>query len=315
MYIRSPIKTLMRQTDYKTGSELFMNAIAQRTETEMFSLILDIAKKDDRIRAVYMNGSRANPNINKDMLQDYDIVYVVNETASFINDKAFIKQFGETAIVQEPDSNNMAWGENADTARSYTWLMLFKDKNRIDLHIEIPEVTKLEYGTDSLTVPLLDKEGILKEIPPPTDRDYYIKKPAKEQFAGCCNEFWWCLNNVAKGIKRDQLPYALRMYVGIVHIELEKMVEWDIAIRHDFAITTGMWGKYFKEYLSSEAYSRYMKTYPNGGELKEAIQEACALFSELAKTVSNELGYPYNTKDEEGMLNYLEKMLDISVLR
>jgi len=33
-----------------------------RTEQEMFNLILNIAKNDERIRAVYMNGSRTNPN-------------------------------------------------------------------------------------------------------------------------------------------------------------------------------------------------------------------------------------------------------------
>ncbi|WP_431602538.1 aminoglycoside 6-adenylyltransferase [Ruminiclostridium papyrosolvens] len=36
-----------------------------RTEQEMFDLILDVAKADERIRAVYMNGSRANPNNKK----------------------------------------------------------------------------------------------------------------------------------------------------------------------------------------------------------------------------------------------------------
>ena len=52
-----------------------------RTEKEMFELILGVAKRDERVRAVYMNGSRANPNVKKDLFQDYDIVYAVMETA------------------------------------------------------------------------------------------------------------------------------------------------------------------------------------------------------------------------------------------
>lgn len=55
-----------------------------RTEKEMYDLILEIAQKDDRIRAVYMKGSRTNENAPKDIFQDFDIVYVVTETASFI---------------------------------------------------------------------------------------------------------------------------------------------------------------------------------------------------------------------------------------
>ncbi len=33
-----------------------------RSEQEMFELIINTARNDDRIRAVIMNGSRANPN-------------------------------------------------------------------------------------------------------------------------------------------------------------------------------------------------------------------------------------------------------------
>jgi aminoglycoside 6-adenylyltransferase len=66
-----------------------------RTEQEMFDLILNIAKKDERIRAVFMNGSRTNPNAVKDIFQDYDIEYVVKETKSFREDKSWIDKFGE----------------------------------------------------------------------------------------------------------------------------------------------------------------------------------------------------------------------------
>lgn len=58
-----------------------------RTEQEMFNLILNIAKNDKRIPAVYMNGSRTNPNAIKDIFQGYDIVYVDEETKSFREQK------------------------------------------------------------------------------------------------------------------------------------------------------------------------------------------------------------------------------------
>lgn len=48
-----------------------------RTENEMYDLILEVANNDARIKAVYMNGSRTNENVPKDIFQDYDIVYVV----------------------------------------------------------------------------------------------------------------------------------------------------------------------------------------------------------------------------------------------
>ena len=62
-----------------------------RSEQEMFDIILNTAKENDHIRAVYMNGSRANPNITKDKYQDFDIVYVVDDSAPPFNDKQWIK--------------------------------------------------------------------------------------------------------------------------------------------------------------------------------------------------------------------------------
>jgi len=48
-----------------------------RSEEEMYKLFMDIAKADNSILAVYMNGSRTNKNVPKDIFQDYDIVFVV----------------------------------------------------------------------------------------------------------------------------------------------------------------------------------------------------------------------------------------------
>ena len=64
-----------------------------RTEQEMYDLIIRTAKEDERICAVYMNGSRTNPNAPRDIFMDYDIVYVVHETESFIEDKKWIDRF------------------------------------------------------------------------------------------------------------------------------------------------------------------------------------------------------------------------------
>ena len=52
-----------------------------------------------------MNGSRTNENVPKDIFQDYDIVYVVEDTESFIENKDWIKIFGEILYMQYPDEN------------------------------------------------------------------------------------------------------------------------------------------------------------------------------------------------------------------
>ncbi len=286
-----------------------------RSEQEMFDLIIGAAQADQRVRAVYMNGSRTNPNIEKDIYQDYDIVYVVTETKSFLDNKDWISVFGDIAIVQEPDSNDLGWGINADFNRSYTWLILFKDGNRIDLNIQIKEVMFEKYVRDSLTIPLLDKDHCLPQIPASNDSDYHIKKPTQQQYKGCCNEFWWCLNNVAKGIARDQLPYAMWMYNVVVRDMLVRMIDWYIGITVGFSVSVGMSGKYYKKYLKKEIYEMYSKTYSNSdyNNFWASIFIACELFRTIAQPVASHFGYTYNVTEDANMIEYLYKVKNNSL--
>ena len=64
-----------------------------RSEQEMLELIVDTARNDERIRAVILNGSRANPNAPRDIFQDFDVVYIVTDVVSFSYDYEWIKIF------------------------------------------------------------------------------------------------------------------------------------------------------------------------------------------------------------------------------
>lgn len=288
-----------------------------RNEQEILSLILNVARGDERIRAVFMNGSRTNPNVKKDIYQDYDIVFVVTETESFINDKDWILVFGEPAIVQEPDLVDIGFDIKHDFGLSYAWLMLFKDGNRIDLSIKVLDKVLEEYGQDKLTVLLLDKDNCLPPILPPTDEDYRVKKPGQLQFSSCCNEFWWCLNNVAKGIARDELPYAMWMYNVVVRNMLVKMLEWYIGINTDFTVSAGKLGKYFKKYLPEELYEMYAKTYSDSDYMHfwTAVFLSCDLFRITARAVAKQLELTYNQSEDTNMIEYMEKVKDNYFIR
>lgn len=273
-----------------------------RTEKEMFDLIFSVANKDDRIRAVYMNGSRANPKVAKDLYQDYDIVFVVTETQSFLEDKNWITVFGEPLIIQEPNRE--------DPETYYTWLMLFKDGNRIDLTIRTKEHALKEYIEDSLTVPLLDKDHCLPEIPPANDSNYHVKRPEESQYKSICNDFWWCLQNVAKGIVRDQLSYAMWMYHAVVRENMTKVIDWYIGIHTDFSVSVGMSGKYYKKYLPENLYSLFAKTYSGSDyhDLWSAMFSACELFRSIAPPVGEYFGFAYNQEEDANMMAYLRRV-------
>jgi len=278
-----------------------------RNEREMLKIILEFAKSDERVRAVYMNGSRTNPNVPKDIFQDYDIVYVVTDTESFINDKTWINHFGELIMMQEPDKSTFGNETDVDFKQSYGFLMLFTDGNRIDLRLQIIEVMCEEYGKDKLTRPLMDKDQILPNIPLPSDIDYHVKKPSNEEFNSYTNEFWSCLQNVAKGIWRDELPYAKQMFEYTIRKPLDKMVSWWIGIQHDFQVSTGKLGNYFKKYLPEPYWSMYEKTYSNADyeNFWDSIFITCDLFRILAQDVAQHFNFTYPIQDDHNMMKYL----------
>lgn len=279
-----------------------------RTEQEMYDLIIGTAERDERIRAVYMNGSRTNPNVPKDLFQDYDIVYIVTETKPFYADRHWIDRFGERLYMQLPDELDRSLGKEADFDKCYGWLIQFADGNRLDLHVE--PVWNANVEEDKLCRVLLDKDGILPEMPCPTDVAYCVKKPTEAEYYAVCNEFWWCLNNVAKGLWREELPYVHDMMSAVVRPQLIRILSWKIGFETDFEVSVGKSAKYMYRWLKPEIWQRFLHTY--GGVTAEEIWEAvfimCDLFDETAPEVGKRLGCGYREEEAVNSRLWLERV-------
>ncbi len=281
-----------------------------RREEIMYNLFLDIANEDDRILAVYMNGSRTNANAPKDIFQDYDIVFVVRETGSFIEDKEWIHRFGNILYMQYPDEHPDFPG---DKENFYGWLMQFEDGVRVDLHVESVTHAKAHICDDRLCRILLDKVDVLPEIPEPSDADYYVKKPTEAQFRASVNEFWWCSNNLAKGLWREEIPYVQDMANFVVRKELERMLSWKAGIKTNFTISVGKSAKYLYRWLSREEYQDYLNTY-FGGTIEDAWSAVfcmCDLFDSTAQYVARELGYHYDREEGQAAAAFLRHVKEL----
>lgn len=273
-----------------------------RDEHEMLNLILTFASEDERIRAVIMNGSRANPHVHRDMFQDYDIVYIVSTLDDFVRDRNWIRNFGELIIMQTPDESALV----PSTRDCFAFLMLFQDGNRIDLTLHPLE--KLEaYTPEGLSVLLMDKDGIMGKLPPANDSQYLVKPPTEGEFSSCCNEFWWVSTYVAKGLWRRQLPYANFMLEHPVRDMLTLMLKWYVGTQMDFSVNVGACGKYFEKYLPPSLWETYLETFSEGEykSIWEALFAMGDLFRETAMSVANSLGYAYPLHDDQRVTEYL----------
>ena len=281
-----------------------------RTEKEMFDLIISTAQSDDRIRAVYLNGSRTNPNVPKDIFQDYDVVYVVTETTPFIADKDWIDRFGEILFMQFPDEHP---DYPSDKENFYGWLMQFTDGNRIDLHVESIDHARANIITDSLCQVLLDKDNCLPDIPESSDKNYWVSKPSEAQFVCTCNEFWWCLNNVAKGLWREEIPYVQDMINYVVRKQLEKMLSWKVGIITDYSVSVGKSAKYMYKWLSEQEWKIYLKTYCGAdvNDIWQSVEIMCSLFKETAAWVAKEFHYTFDDKETENCMKFLNAVKNL----
>lgn len=280
-----------------------------RSEKEMLDLILTTARSDERIRAVIMNGSRVNPNTPRDILQDFDIIYVVTEVASFRKDEDWIKHFGDLMILQMPeDMRDPPPGEG----EAYSYLMQFMDGNRIDLWI-VPLTNVNELEADSLSLLLLDKDGIIKPFPPPSEASYLPQPPTARAYFYCCNEFWWVCPYVAKGLWRREIIYAKSMLDQFVREELIKMLTWHIGVQTGFSHNPGKFGKYFQQYLAPNLWDMLLNTYADASFERtwEALFVMGELFRLAAVGVGEHFGFSYPHGDDQRVSAYLRYLREL----
>jgi len=275
-----------------------------RNDQEMYNLILGTAREDERVRAVILNGSRANPNSPHDFFQDYDVIYIVTDVAALKRDPGFIARFGELMIMQLPDE--MADPPPRGEHGSYAYLLQFTDGNRIDLTLyPLAQLDKL--WKDSLSILLLDKDGILSPFPPANEGDYLPKPPTAKAFANCCNEFWWISPYVAKGLWRGEFVYARFMLDQALREQLEIMLTWYIGMNTGFSINSGKYGKYFKRYLEPDLWDMLLGTYADADYNHSwvALYVMGNLFRRIAGQVAVFFGFTYPHSDDERVSEHL----------
>jgi aminoglycoside 6-adenylyltransferase len=277
-----------------------------RSEQEMLELIVTTAQNDDRVRAVIMNGSRTDPNAPRDIFQDFDVVYLVTAVEPFTDDHSWIQHFGQLMILQMPEAMQ---DPPPDNDGSFTYLMQFSDGNRIDLGL-VPIAKRDQLGNDSLSLLLLDKDGLFQPFAPPSDSDYLPRPPTAQAFSDCCNEFWWVCLGVAKGLRREEITYAKHIADCFAREQLMKMLSWYVGMNTQFSRSPGKFGKYLKQYLEPELWEMLQKTYADASCDKtwDALEKMCDLFRITGARVAAHFGLAYPYVDDQNVSAHLKYM-------
>ncbi len=266
-----------------------------RSEQQVYDMILNFAKADERVRMVTLEGSRTNINIVPDDFQDFDITFFVTDIGSFTADDKWLDIFGERLIMQKPEDMELFPAEE----KGFSYLMLFCDDVKIDLTL-LPLDLADEYFTwDKLVELLLDKDNRICRPPVPTDIDYHIQCPTGRMFDDCCNEFWNTTPYVVKGLCRREILFAIDHMNDIVRKELLRMVSWLVGTKYGFCFSLGKNYKFLDRYLPEELWERLMGTYRMDSytQMWESLEQCMALFREVSAETAQRLGYPYPPYD------------------
>ena len=271
--------------------------IPMRTETEMFDVILQTAKVL-QVDAVAMSGSRINPQTQEDELQDYDVVYIVDNLEDLISDLSWLDQFGMRLIEQ----HNVL-------GHRRLYLMLFEDGNRIDLTLCPKEYIQEWVDSEAGFKVLKDDKGLFEAYQPNSNR-YWTYPPTEEEFAASCNEFWWVSAYVVKGICRKQLIYSTDHLYGICQQELLKVLAWQVA-RDKGIVDIGKNYKYLFHYLPAEKEKVFSALLDLSSieKVGQSLFATMKLFDGEAQELAQKMGFTYDKEVAEKMISYAKEKL------
>lgn len=274
-----------------------------RTEAEMYRLILDYARLDERVRGVILNGSRADPQAPLDRLRDFDIVYLVTDVTPY-KQGDISGAFGDILVLSRTDEVAL-FDEHLPHCAAY--LMQFSDGNRIDLTIARREDFSGYCFDDRLSMVLLDKDGFLPELPPPDRSSHFIRRPSRRCFEECRTEFWWTALYVEKALYRNQLLYAQTHLELCTRKMLLQMLSWYAGAAHGFAVSAGKLGDGLKELLPEPLWKGFCGLYPpcEAEAIRSALYAAFSLFTTVSQAVAEQLSFPFDGTPDRRVPDFL----------
>ncbi|EFR43664.1 aminoglycoside 6-adenylyltransferase [Streptococcus pseudoporcinus] len=276
-----------------------------RSEQEIMNLVVTIAKQDDRIEAVLLNGSRANPEAVKDNYQDYDIVWVTNFIEDIISDPDYPNQFGDILIMQKPDETS-----ETDHYDCFAYLMQFKDMTRIDLRLIKPESLDTHLN-DAFSRVLLDKKQAYGSYHFARKELYETKQLSEAGLNRLLKEIYWVSTYVVKGLIRRDFMYSEFMISHPIRTAFIEVLKQDILAQKE--VKTLSFGKYDKgiiEYIVDE--DQFLKLYSNKSleDIEANLRFILTETDKIARKIEQKRKVNLNHNDYVAAMIVMEKLLE-----
>lgn len=261
--------------------------------------LVEWAAARNSIRAVLLTSTRAVPGAPVDILSDYDVILIVQDIHPFVEDRAWLNDFGDVLVVYwDPIYPDPLFGtEQSGNVTQYA------DGLKIDFTLwpvalfeQVVAAPELPAELDAGYRVLLDKDNLTATMRSPTFTAYVPEPPSLAAYQTLINDFLTDAPYVAKCLWRDELlPAKWCLDYDMKHIYLRPLLEWRMELDHGWSVPAGSLGKGLKKRLPPDIWAQLEQCYA-GARLADnwdALDRTMALFRRLAVEVGQHLGYAY----------------------
>jgi aminoglycoside 6-adenylyltransferase len=266
------------------------------------------AQANEDVRAAFVVGSRARIDHPADQWADLDIIMFARNVERYQNATDWLEQLAPVWVALA----------GRTVAGDPERLVLFEGGIETDFVFHSSDVMlQVPHMLESGSIPgiilrgtrvLLDKEGVLDPLPPPS-RPPAPPPPDTQAFRQTLDRFWFSAVYCARQLRRGEL-WVFQTGSGGMLGPLLQMVEWHVRAMHGWDYDTWHGGKFIAEWTEPEVYADLCRTFARMDALdgEQALQARLDLFHRLARQVAARLGLDYSAEQEAQILACIDKL-------
>lgn len=252
---------------------------------EVIERVVGWAKKDPRVTAVILTGSRGRAE-RVDRFSDLDVELIGPRPQDLAADDGWISHVAQPMVMLPFDEHDLT-----------TRLVVLPQGRKIDFSLS-PEARimhMVERGLDDLYNRgyrvLLDKTGLTERLPDATRIPEVSPRPEQGEFTRLESEFWFEATQVAVYLARRDL-WVVKFRENTMHECLLTMLEWKAQFDSPDPRFTWHIGHHMSEWLSPSDYAAAGEVFTRF-DVKDTIRgvtSAMHLFERITAAVASSLG-------------------------
>jgi aminoglycoside 6-adenylyltransferase len=233
--------------------------------SDIIPTLIRWATARDLVRAVLLTSTRAVPDAPVDILSDYDVVLIVSDIHPFVDDRAWLNDFGEVLVAYwDPIHPDPIYKlpRCGNVTQYVGGLKIDFSLWPVELFRRIVAAPALLDELDAGYRILLDKDQLTVALRPPTFAAYIPQRPSLLTYQTLINDFLSDAPYVAKCLWRDELwPAKWCLDDDMKHTYLRQLLEWRVEIDCGWSVPVGALGKGLKHRLPAEIWAQVEQSF------------------------------------------------------